>query len=93
MNEGKVKLVINTPTGRGGKLDEAIIRENTISMNVPCITTIAAARAAVDGIRALKTSEYGGARDSGLLPGLTAALACLRDFSSSGSTAVHRCLP
>lgn len=59
MNEGKVKLVINTPTGRGGKLDEAIIRENTISMNVPCITTIAAARAAVDGIRALKTSEYG----------------------------------
>jgi len=59
MNEEKVKLVINTPTGRGGKLDEAIIRENTISMNVPCITTIAAARAAVDGIRALKTSEYG----------------------------------
>ena len=59
MNEEKVKLVINTPTGRGGKLDEAIIREHTISMNVPCITTIAAARAAVDGIRALKTSEYG----------------------------------
>ena len=59
MNEEKVKLVINTPTGRGGKLDEATIRENTISMNVPCITTIAAARAAVDGIRALKTSEYG----------------------------------
>ena len=59
MNEEKVKLVINTPTGRGGKLDEAIIRENTISMTVPCITTIAAARAAVDGIRALKTSEYG----------------------------------
>jgi carbamoyl-phosphate synthase large subunit len=53
-----VKLVINTPTGRGGQLDEASIRENTISLNIPCITTIAAARAAVSGIRALKTSEY-----------------------------------
>ena len=59
MSEDKVKLVINTPTGRGGKLDEASIRENTISLNIPCITTIAAARAAVGGIRALKTSEYG----------------------------------
>ncbi|MEC8895052.1 MAG: carbamoyl-phosphate synthase large subunit [Planctomycetota bacterium] len=59
MSEEKVKLVINTPTGRGGQFeDEASIRENTISMNVPCITTIAAARAAVSGIRALKTSEY-----------------------------------
>ena len=59
MSEDKVKLVINTPTGRGGKLDEASIRETTISLNIPCITTIAAARAAVGGIRALKTSEYG----------------------------------
>ncbi len=59
MSEEKIKLVINTPTGRGGKLDEASIRENTISLNIPCITTIAAARAAVSGIRALKTSEYG----------------------------------
>ena len=59
MSEDKIKLVINTPTGRGGKLDEASIRENTISLNIPCITTIAAARAAVGGIRALKTSEYG----------------------------------
>ena len=69
MNEEKVKLVINTPTGRGGKLDEAIIRENTISMNVPCITTIAAARAAVDGIRALKTSEYGVRASQDYVPG------------------------
>ncbi len=59
MSEDKVKLVINTPTGRGGKLDEASIRETTISLNIPCITTLAAARAAVGGIRALKTSEYG----------------------------------
>ena len=62
-------LVIIPATGRGGKLDEAIIRENTISMNVPCITTIAAARAAVDGIRALKTSEYGVRASQDYFPG------------------------
>ena len=69
MSEDKIKLVINTPTGRGGKLDEASIRENTISLNIPCITTIAAARAAVGGIRALKTSEYGARAIQDYFPG------------------------
>jgi carbamoyl-phosphate synthase large subunit len=53
-----VKLVINTPSGRGRQFDEAKIREHTITLNIPCITTIPAARAAVNGIRALKDRDF-----------------------------------
>ena len=53
-----VKLVINTPSGRGRQLDEGKIRERTITLNIPCITTIPAARAAVYGIRALKSRDF-----------------------------------
>jgi carbamoyl-phosphate synthase large subunit len=58
MDREEVKLVINTPTGRGRQLDEAKIREQTIKRNIPCITTVAAARAAVGGIRALRTARF-----------------------------------
>jgi carbamoyl-phosphate synthase large subunit len=58
LERGEVKLVINTPTGRGGHLDEAKIRERTIVLGVPCITTIPAARAAIGGIRALKSRDF-----------------------------------
>ena len=53
-----MKLLINTPTGRGTHLDEAKIRKLSITLNIPCITTIPAARAAVSGIRALKTRDF-----------------------------------
>jgi len=58
MEEKRVTLVINTPTGRGRQFDETQIRERTILLNIPCITTIPAARAAVSGIRAMQTTEY-----------------------------------
>jgi carbamoyl-phosphate synthase large subunit len=58
MVEGEVKLVINTPSGRGRHLDESKIRQLTITLNIPCITTISAARAAVNGIRALKAKDF-----------------------------------
>ena len=57
MNNGDVVLIINTPSGRGTHLDEATIRKQTIITGVPCITTIPAARAAVNGIRALKDED------------------------------------
>jgi carbamoyl-phosphate synthase large subunit len=58
MHRGDVKLLINTPTGRGTHLDEAKIRKLSITLGIPCITTIPAARAAVWGIRALKTRDF-----------------------------------
>ncbi|MBI4586961.1 MAG: carbamoyl-phosphate synthase large subunit [Planctomycetes bacterium] len=54
MDLDEIKLLINTPTGRGTHLDEARIRMHAIVKSIPCITTIPAARAAVNGIRALK---------------------------------------
>ena len=58
LDSGTIKLVINTPSGRGGQLDEAKIRRRAISINIPCITTIPAARAAISGIRALKSRDF-----------------------------------
>jgi len=58
MARGEVRLVINTPSGKGRHGDEARIREQTITLNIPCITTIPAARAAIMGIRALKAADF-----------------------------------
>jgi carbamoyl-phosphate synthase large subunit len=50
---GKVNLVINTPLGRESFYDEKSIRRAAVRYNVPCITTLSAARAAARGIRAM----------------------------------------
>jgi carbamoyl-phosphate synthase large subunit len=55
---GKVDLIINTPLGRESFYDEKSIRRAAIRYNVPCITTISAANAAAQGIRALKGHTY-----------------------------------
>ena len=59
MDSGDVKLVINTPSGREGQIDEMKIRAKTIQLNIPCLTTIPAARAAIAGIRALRQRDFG----------------------------------
>jgi carbamoyl-phosphate synthase large subunit len=48
---GKVQLVVNTPRGRGPRADGAHIRASALRQHVPCLTTVAAARAAAAGIR------------------------------------------
>ncbi len=47
---GKVHLVVNTPRGRGPRADGAHIRRAASAHRVPCLTTVAAARAAAAGI-------------------------------------------
>jgi carbamoyl-phosphate synthase large subunit len=47
---GKVQLVVNTPRGRGPRADGAHIRTAANVNQVPCLTTVAAARAAAGGI-------------------------------------------
>jgi carbamoyl-phosphate synthase large subunit len=47
---GKVQLVVNTPRGRGPRADGEHIRAAALSHQVPCLTTVAAARAAAAGI-------------------------------------------
>jgi carbamoyl-phosphate synthase large subunit len=55
---GKVDLVINTPLGRESFYDEKSIRRAAIRYNIPCITTLSAARAAASGIRALAAQSF-----------------------------------
>lgn len=49
-----IKLIINTPNGRGPVLDEAKIRSLAVSLNVPCITTLSAAKAAILGLETVR---------------------------------------
>ena len=48
--QGKVQLVINTPRGLGPRADGQHIRMASITYHVPCLTTLAAARAAAAGM-------------------------------------------
>ena len=47
---GEVRLVVNTPRGRGPRADGAHIRRAASAHHVPIVTTVAAARAAAAGI-------------------------------------------
>ncbi len=55
---GKVDLIINTPLGRESFYDEKSIRRAAIRYNVPCITTLAAATAAVSGLHSQIEDEF-----------------------------------
>ncbi|MGH9298881.1 MAG: carbamoyl-phosphate synthase large subunit, partial [Acidimicrobiales bacterium] len=50
ISSGKLRLVVNTPRGRGPRADGAYIRRAASANNIPCLTTVAAARAAAAGI-------------------------------------------
>ncbi|MFZ0172671.1 MAG: carbamoyl-phosphate synthase large subunit, partial [Acidimicrobiales bacterium] len=50
IERGAIQLVVNTPRGRGPRADGAYIRRAASANDVPCVTTIAAARAAAAGI-------------------------------------------
>jgi carbamoyl-phosphate synthase large subunit len=50
IERGAIQLVVNTPKGRGPRADGAYIRQAASANDVPCVTTIAAARAAAAGI-------------------------------------------
>ncbi len=52
-----VSLIINTPNGKGARTDEGRIRAAAVQNGVPCITTMAAATAAVRAMEALRTEE------------------------------------
>ena len=47
---GEIDLVVNTPRGRGPRADGAYIRTAANVHKVPCLTTVAAALAAANGI-------------------------------------------
>lgn len=50
VQSGGVDLIVNTPEGRNARRDGYAIREAAVVARVPCITTLAVARAAVEAI-------------------------------------------
>ncbi len=52
---GSVTLVVNTPRGRGPRADGVYLRRAAALHHVPIVTTVAAARAAAQGIKDWKT--------------------------------------
>ena len=51
----QVQLIVNTPLGRESFFDDRAMRRVAMLHNVPCITTLTGASAAVEAIRALRT--------------------------------------
>jgi carbamoyl-phosphate synthase large subunit len=58
MKNHEVSLVINTPSGRGSRTDEGKIRAAAVLNGVTCITTLAAAQAAVEACRAMRSKAW-----------------------------------
>ncbi len=52
-----VQLILNTPSGKGARTDEGRIRAAAVQHGVPCITTLAAAEAAVRAMKATREVE------------------------------------
>jgi carbamoyl-phosphate synthase large subunit len=59
MEAGEIQLVINTPLGKESRFDEAAIRAAALRLSIPCLTTLSAATAAVEGIRARQEGATG----------------------------------
>jgi carbamoyl-phosphate synthase large subunit len=53
----RVDIVVNTPEGRNARRDGYAIREAAVIARVPCITTLAGARAAVEAIAKARREE------------------------------------
>jgi carbamoyl-phosphate synthase large subunit len=52
-----VSLIINTPNGKGARTDEGRIRAAAVQFGVPCITTVAAGRMAVEAMSVMRTTS------------------------------------
>ncbi len=59
IRDGKIQLIINTPSGKIPRQDEVVIRSTAIGFGVPVVTTLPGADAYVRAIRALLGGELG----------------------------------
>jgi carbamoyl-phosphate synthase large subunit len=58
MSDGKIQLVLNTPTRTGWQTDEGKIRSTAVRLGIPMITTTTGANAAVNAIEALRAGDW-----------------------------------
>ena len=57
ITNGKVSIIVNTPLGKKGATDDSYIRKAAVKGRIPYVTTMAAAKATVEGIKAAKAPE------------------------------------
>jgi carbamoyl-phosphate synthase large subunit len=57
LNDGQIRLVINTPSGKGARTDEGRIRAAAVQLGVSCITTLQGAEAAVKAMEGLREED------------------------------------
>jgi len=57
VKNNQIHLIINTPIGRSGKYDDSYIRITAIQQKIPYITSLAAAEASVEGIKAIAKTK------------------------------------
>jgi len=56
ITNGKIDLIINSPSGKESVNDDSYLRKAAIKAKVPYVTTIAAAKASAEGIHYIKTN-------------------------------------
>lgn len=57
ITNGEVSIVINTPNDKKGAADDSYIRKGVIKGRIPYMTTMAEAKASVEGIKAMQTEK------------------------------------
>jgi carbamoyl-phosphate synthase large subunit len=62
ITNGKIDLIINTPIGKERNADDSYLRKAAIKKKTPYITTMAAAKATVSGIKSMKMQGCGRVR-------------------------------
>jgi carbamoyl-phosphate synthase large subunit len=59
IEDGKVDLVVNTPTGSGARTDGWEIRRAAVAAGIPCLTTLSAGLSAARAISAARSGDAG----------------------------------
>jgi carbamoyl-phosphate synthase large subunit len=59
ITNGRIQLVVNTPIGKMGQHDDSYIRKAAVKHKIPYLTTLATARAAVNGITECRLGRSG----------------------------------
>jgi carbamoyl-phosphate synthase large subunit len=56
INNKEVDLIVNTPAGKDSVSDDSYLRKAAVKAKIPYMTTMAAARAAAEGVRYMKAN-------------------------------------
>jgi len=62
ITNGEIQLIINTPVGKMSVHNDSYIRQAAIKHRIPYITTMAAAKASAEGIKAIRSNDHIGVK-------------------------------